>query len=117
MGYRYELEAAAHLVKRDGGTPLFLSRQIFDLVTKELLTDIDIVLNGIYYQVKWCRRAFAKRGTGGIVKSMNQWIERARHGNPGQPVAYVAPPDRFPPTAVRHLARLRLPEIIKAPLR
>ncbi|MEM8558164.1 MAG: Ig-like domain-containing protein [Bacteroidota bacterium] len=109
MGNRYELEGAAYLVREIGGSPFFVTRKFFDDEGRQI-TDIDVILNGVYYQLKWSRKAFRaskkmEMVINGVTKlkrpTMKQavvaWVEKARDLGANQ-VIYMSVPGGFPPS-------------------
>jgi len=98
FGYRYELEVAAWLVREKGAQSLqFVQKQVWD--GGELVTDIDIIADGVYYQAKRSGAAF-KSGEDGIVR----WVEGAMAAN-GEVMAYLTPSKAAIPEAAA--ARIR----------
>jgi hypothetical protein len=94
FGYRYELEVAAWLVREKGAQSLqFVQKQVWD--GGELVTDIDIIADNVYYQCKRSGDAF-KRGAEGITK----WVVGAKRGGASR-VVYVTPNSDAIPRAAR----------------
>jgi hypothetical protein len=116
FGYRYELEVAAWLVREKGAQSLqFVQKQVWD--GGELVTDIDIIADGVYYQAKRSGDAF-KGGARGIV----EWVSGAVKDG-GTETAYVTPRKASIPAEAaaqieRYSTKLRVPaRIVEIPVR
>jgi hypothetical protein len=96
FGYRYELEVAAWLVRERGAQSLqFVQKQVWD--GGELVTDIDMIADGVYYQCKRSGDAF-KGGARGIV----EWVNGARMD--GATRVVYATPNAIPSAAAAQIA-------------
>ncbi len=89
-GFRYELEAAAHLVRTVGGQPFFVSRRYYDEATGQMLTDVDVIMNNVAYQVKRSYSALTPR-RGGIARNIADWVTLVRSEIGIQEVTYIVP--------------------------
>ena len=84
-GFRYELEVATHLIREGATAPIFVSQKVLDEVTGLLTTDIDVIFDGVYYQVKRSKSAF-KKGARGV----SDWVEKALADGATE-IRYVTP--------------------------
>jgi len=88
-GFRYELEVAAYLVREQGvGAVDFISKLVRNAEGK-LVTDIDVVVNGVYYQAKRSKSAFSSARGGSFLSVLN-WVNKAR-ADGATKIIYVTP--------------------------
>jgi hypothetical protein len=109
LGNRYEVECAAFFA-RQGKNVQFMSKIIDEIGVdgaRKIITDLDVVVDGIVYQCKKSTDALAygKEGLEGAQK----WVAAALKevGNDASKVKYLVPPDtHIPPQVKKFLARI-----------
>ena len=77
FGFYYELRAAAYLKETTGVAPTFLGKYVPPAKTAAgkamTSTDIDIIHQGVYYQVKRSERSFKR------LADVKKWVEKTKH--------------------------------------
>jgi hypothetical protein len=103
FGFRYEIQAAAWLAKQ----PTVMSLDALSKFVNKLTdasgswlgkTDIDVIADGVYYQVKRSKAAF--RNPKGAVQAVRDWVAKAEAAGAAK-IKYIVPNAADVPGAVK----------------